>query len=45
MESDFKIGNYLNGILSTISKVGNILGTFFPIKEDDTNELSNKVIV
>jgi uncharacterized membrane protein len=45
MESDFKIGNYLNGILSTISKVGNILGTFFPIKEDDSNELSNKVIV
>jgi len=45
MENEFKIGNYLTGILSTISKVGNILGTFFPIKEDDTNELSNKVIV
>jgi len=45
MELEFKNGNYLNGILITISKVGSILSNYFPIKEDDTNELSNKVIV
>jgi len=45
MESEFKIGNYLNGVISTVSKVGNILSKYFPIKQDDTNELSNKVIV
>lgn len=45
MESEFKIGNYLNGVISTVSKVGNILSKYFPIKQGDTNELSNKVIV
>jgi uncharacterized membrane protein len=45
MEADFKIGKYLDGIISTIEKVGNILGEYFPIKDDDTNELSNKVVV
>lgn len=44
MATEFKNGNYLDGVLSTIEKVGNILGQFFPIKEDDTNELSNKVV-
>ena len=45
MEADFKVGHYLDGILTTINKVGNILGEYFPIKADDTNELSNKVVV
>ena len=45
MQEDFKHGSYLEGILATINKVGNILGDYFPIKEDDTNELSNKVVV
>lgn len=45
MESEFKDGHYLEGVISTIHKVGNILGEHFPIKEDDTNELSNKVVV
>ena len=45
MASEFKNGNYLNGVLLTIDKVGSILSKFFPIKEDDTNELSNKVVV
>jgi len=45
MQESFKHGDYLDGILATIEKVGNILGDFFPIKEDDTNELSNKVVV
>ncbi len=45
MQNDFKHGLYLEGILITIKKVGTILSEYFPIKEDDTNELSNKVVV
>ena len=45
MESEFKKGNYLNGVISSVSKVGSILSKYFPVKQDDTNELSNKVIV
>ncbi len=45
MQTDFKDGHYLDGILTTINKVGNILSKYFHIKEDDTNELSNKVVV
>jgi uncharacterized membrane protein len=45
MEADFKVGNYLDGISTTLEQVGRILGEHFPIKEDDTNELSNKVVM
>ena len=45
MEEEFKQGHYLEGVLNTVEKVGNILGEHFPIKPDDTNELSNKVVV
>ncbi|MBU0476220.1 MAG: TPM domain-containing protein [Bacteroidetes bacterium] len=45
MESEFKNGNYLSGVIDAIDKVGNILNTYFPIKKDDTNELSNRVMV
>ena len=45
MQAQFKHGDYLEGIISTINKVGTILGNHFPIKDDDTNELSNKVVV
>jgi uncharacterized membrane protein len=45
MVSEFKLGHYLEGITTTLEKVGQILGKYFPIKADDTNELSNKVIV
>jgi len=45
MVKEFKLGHYLDGVINTIEKVGNILGKYFPIKPDDTNELSNKVIV
>ena len=45
MEEEFKHGHYLEGVLNTVEKVGNILGEHFPIKPDDTNELSNKVVV
>ncbi len=45
MQVEFQQGNYLEGIVTTIEKVGNLLSQYFPIKHDDTNELSNKVIV
>ena len=45
MQEEFKLGHYLEGIINTIEKVGHILGRHFPIKPDDTNELSNKVVV
>ncbi len=45
MQTDFRDGHYLDGILTAVNRVGNILGKYFPIKEDDTNELSNKVVV
>jgi len=44
MTEEFKHGHYLKGIINTIEKVGTILGKHFPIKSDDTNELSNKVV-
>ena len=45
MQTEFQLGHYLEGIIKTIEKVGNLLSQHFPIKNDDTNELSNKVIV
>lgn len=45
MQAEFQQGHYLEGIVKTIEKVGNLLSQYFPIKHDDTNELSNKVIV
>ena len=45
MQTEFQLGHYLEGIIKTIEKVGNLLSQHFPIKHDYTNELSNKVIV
>lgn len=41
----FRSGRYANGILSGIEQVGKILSGHFPIKPDDTNELSNKIVI
>lgn len=41
----FLKGDFSKGILLGIKKVGEILSKHFPIKADDTNELSNKVIL
>lgn len=41
----FLKGDFSKGILLGIEKVGEILSKHFPIKADDTNELSNKVIL
>ncbi len=43
IQSSFKNGLYLEGVLSGIESVGNILALHFPIKEDDTNEITNEV--
>ncbi|MBU2491833.1 MAG: TPM domain-containing protein [Bacteroidetes bacterium] len=44
MQNEFREGHFANGMLLGIEKVGKILLDHFPIKEDDTNELSNKVV-
>lgn len=43
MQIDFKEGKFTDGIINCIDKVRLILTEFFPIKVDDSNELSNKV--
>ncbi len=43
IQSSFKNGLYLEGVLYGIESVGNILALHFPIKEDDTNEITNEV--
>lgn len=45
IQNEFKLGHYTEGIIKGIDNVGNILGEHFPIKYDDTNELSNKVVL
>lgn len=45
MQEKFKNGDYLSGVLSAVEQVGKILSKHFPIKADDTNELSNKVVI
>ena len=41
----FVKGEFCKGVIIGIEKVGKILSDHFPIKSDDTNELSNKVIL
>lgn len=43
MQAMFVNGKFANGILTGIEEVGSILSRHFPVKADDTNELSNKV--
>ena len=45
MQDKFKNGNFAEGIIWGINRVGNILAEHFPIKAGDTNELSNKVVL
>jgi len=41
----FHDGKFSQGLIWGIEKVGKILSEHFPIKADDTNELSNKIII
>ncbi len=43
MQALFQKGKFCKGILYGVEKVGQILSEHFPIKSDDTNELSNRV--
>jgi len=45
IQNHFKDGNFPEGILWGIERVGKILAEHFPIKEDDINELSNEVVI
>jgi uncharacterized membrane protein len=45
IQSKFQTGNFCDGMLAGIEKVGKILSEHFPVKTDDTNELSNKVVM
>jgi uncharacterized membrane protein len=42
---EFKRGEYCEGIVRAVEQMGLTLSPHFPIKPDDTNEISNKVIV
>ena len=44
IQNEFRLGHYTDGLLKGIEAVGKILSEHFPIKTDDTNELSNKVV-
>jgi len=43
MQEKFLKGEFCKGILFGIEEAGKILSTYFPIKPDDINELSNRV--
>ncbi len=45
IKSHFSGGNYLDGILFGLGKMGEVLIKEFAIKADNTNELSNDVII
>jgi len=45
IQDEFMHGRFSEGIIKGVEKVGRILSEHFPIKSDDTNELSNKVII
>jgi uncharacterized membrane protein len=44
MQEKFVRGEYCKGILYAVETAGKILAEHFPIKADDRNELSNRVI-
>jgi uncharacterized membrane protein len=45
MQVHFLEGNFSNGIIHGVERVGKILSEHFPIKPDDTNEISNRVVL
>ena len=45
MIAAFKKNEFTQGICSAISEAGNQLACFFPLKENDKNELSNEISI
>jgi len=43
MQENFRNGKFLEGLKIGLNKIGQILEKHFPIKQDDQNELSNKI--
>jgi uncharacterized membrane protein len=43
IQKKFSRGEFCNGLVFGVEEVGKILSTHFPIKADDTNELSNRI--
>ena len=43
MASEFKTGNFKQGLINGITKAGTQLQKYFPYEEGDTNELSNEI--
>ena len=41
----FKEKKYTDGVVTVVENMGKILTKHFPIKEDDTNELSDEVVI
>ena len=44
MEIHFKQGNFTAGLQHGVERAGQLLATYFPRRDDDKNELSDKVI-
>ncbi len=45
IQQKFSTGEFCKGLIFGVEEVGKILSTHFPIKADDTNELSNRITV
>ena len=45
IQKNFKNGYFSQGIIKGIESVSKLLGEYFPIKPDDKNELTNRVII
>lgn len=45
IQENFKNGYFAKGIIEGIDDVGKLLSVHFPIKPDDMNELTNKVVL
>jgi uncharacterized membrane protein len=45
MQEKFVRGEFCKGILSAIDEIGKILAQHFPIRTDDKNEISNRVVI
>nr|WP_315166690.1 TPM domain-containing protein [uncultured Flavobacterium sp.] len=43
MRTNFKNGNFKQGLIDGITRAGEQLQRYFPWQEDDTNELSNEI--
>jgi uncharacterized membrane protein len=43
--NEFKAGKYMEGIIKSLDEIKEVLMKEFPRKDDDTNELSNDIVI